>query len=226
MHQKDNSTDIAIYCSAQNGTELYRIATVANGVTTYIITAPNINKSLLGTIGINPAPFGNLINYHYGHLYIANDNYLFYSEPWRYERWQPKNHYRFPTKITAVLPCESGMWVSTVKDGLFWISGKSPNHGLNNLGDMTRFKKHSACLKKSSGQLVEAEYINQPSYGYLATANEGVFLLLDGGQFFNASQLHVTLPRLSGCTGALLKNADSFQYLAILKGAAVPTRTL
>jgi len=217
-------TKVCIYCSGHNGTELYRVGTVNNGVTTYSITAVNVNKFPLQTIGISPAPYGSLITYHYGHLYIANSNFLYYSDPWQYERWQPLNNYRFPTAITAIMPLESGIWISTLKDGLFFISGKSPHQGLNALGDMQRFKKHSASIKRDSYKLINAEFIGNgaPANVWMATANDGLFLLMDGGQFTIVSHA-INMPEFDTCTGVLIDDTDSYKYLAIIAGASVPT---
>lgn len=217
-------TKVGIYCSVCNGSELYRVALINTGTTTYSITAVNENKFPLQTIGVSPAPFGSLISYHYGHLYIANSNFLYYSDAWRYERWRPLNNYRFPTAITAIMPLESGLWISTLKDGLFFISGKIPHQGLNALGDMQRFKKHSACIKRDSARLVNAEFIGNgaPANGWVAVANEGIFLLMNGGQFSVVSHA-INMPEFATCTGTLIDDSDSFKYLAILAGANVPT---
>jgi len=217
-----NSTDprvvsVAIYCSVANGQELFRVAVLPTGTGSYEITAVNVNKFPLQTIGVSPAPFGSLIAYHYGHLYISNSNFLYYSDAWRYERWRPLNNYRFPTAITAIMPLESGIWISTLKDGLFFIGGKTPHQGLNVLGDMQRFKKHSASIKRDSPKLVNAEFIGNgaPANGWLATATDGIFLLMDGGQFTIVSHA-INMPEFSTCTGTLINDTDSYKYLAIL----------
>jgi len=222
-------THIAIYCSGRNGVELYRIATITNGTTTYTINATATNKFHLDKIGINPAPLGQLIAYHYGHLYIASNKHLFYSEPRpKYEQWQPINHYRFASKITVIAPCENGLWIGTEKDGLFFITGKQPHHGLNALGDMQAFKKHRTCLKRGSEKLIEAEFISDGagSYGYMSDSNEGLFLLMDNGQFANVTQNNINMPKHDYAVSAIINDSDSFKYMAIISGADVPTRSL
>jgi len=223
-------THIAIYCSTQNGSELYRIGTISAGTTTYTITAANAYGFPLqdALIGANPAPLGDLIAYHYGHLYIASGKYLFYSDAWRYERWRPQQHYKYPSNITIVLPCESGLWVSTEKDGLFWLSGKNPKHSKEVSGDISQARKHIACIKKGSARRIEAEFIGNgnSSYGYMATAKEGLFLLLDGGQFANISQDNINMPTFTHCSSAIVNDSDSFKYVAILAGETLPLRTI
>lgn len=218
---------IAIYCSTANGTELYRQATIANGVTTYDITAVNPHKYPLTTIGVTPAPYGNLIAYHYGHLYIASDNYLFYSEKLRYEKWKPQNNYQYPSNITAIMPCVSGMWIATEKDGLFWWSGISPKHGKDSPGDVSQTKRHNTCIFGDSIKEVSADFIGTgtPLNGWMATSKDGIFLLMDNGQVSKTSS-HINMPAFDNAVGAIIDDSDSHKYAAMLSGVDLPMRTI
>lgn len=223
-------TSIAIYCSTANGEKLFRQAVIANGTTTANITTVNTHTFPLGKIGTFPAPTGgHLMAYHYGHLYLAVNNFIFYSEPRpSYEQFHPINNYAFTSKITAILPCESGLWVSTERDGFFWINGKTPHQGFNAQGDMQAFKKHSACLLVGSAKLIPAEFIGNgnPTYGWKATAKEGQFLLLDGGQFHNVTQDNINMPELEFCAGAIINDSDSYKYASLMAGHNLPLRTI
>ena len=215
-----------IYMSSVDGNTLYRQGTINIDTGIVIIYEVMTNTLALTSFGIEPAPFGQCIAYHYGHLLIANSNRLYYSETMAYHRWHPANHYVYPSAITAILPCENGLWIGTESSGLFWISGKKPSHGMDAQGDFTQSLKHTACLYRGSEQRIEADKLKQLTGGWMATAKEGLFLLLDMGEFVNVSWDNVTLPEFSSCIGAIVSNKDSFNYLAILKGATVPQRTL
>ena len=217
-------THIAIYLSAPDGKELYRNTIIANGITTYTISnLQDVNKYPLSTFGVYSAPYGQIIAYHYSHLYIAQDNYLFYCEKLRYEQWRPSKNFQYPSRITAVLPCESGIWVSTRNHGLHWINGTTPKHGVEAQGNMEQIKKHVACLKEGSAKRIEAEFIGNghSSYGYMATAKEGLFLLLDGGQYANVSQDILNMPDFDDARALIVNDTDSFKYVVILSGLNV-----
>jgi hypothetical protein len=218
---------IAIYCSTANGSELYRQVTIANGVTTYDITSVNPHTYPLTTIGITPAPLGSLIAYHYAHLYIAADKFLFYCEKLRYEKWKPQNNYQYPSNITAIMPCLSGMWIGTEKDGLFWWSGMSPKHGKDAPGDVNQTKRHNACIFADSVKEIPAEFIGDgaPLNGWMATAKEGIFLLMDGGQFTLTSS-SINMPAFDNAIGAIIEDSDSYKYAVIVSGVDVPIRTI
>lgn len=218
-------TQVAIYVSTRNGGEMYRQATVNNGVTTANISAITKDSFKCYTEGIYPAPYGSLIAYHYSHLYIANDSRLFYSETKRYHHWRPENHYKLPSTITAIMPCENGLWIATL-DGIYWINGKLPSHGLNALGDFISFKKSDAVMLKGAEQKIPAEYLGTGSYGYITTTDQGIFILADNGQFVNATVENIIMPVFTSCVGAVVDNGDTLNYLGIISGSAVPARTI
>lgn len=219
-------TTVAIYVSGRNGGELYRQTTVNNGVTTANITSVNTNNFALMTIGISPAPYGSIIAYHYSHLYIANGAYLFYSEKFRYHHWKPENHYKYPATITGIMPCESGgMWIATL-DGLYFLAGKTPKHGMDGQTDFINFKKSDAVMLKGAEQKIPAEYLGTGSYGYITTTDLGIFILADNGQFVNTTVDNITLPVFTSCIGATIDNGEMLYYFGIISGSAVPARTI
>lgn len=218
-------TQVAIYVSGRNGGELYRQATVNNGVTTANISSVSVNGFSLYSVGVNPAPFGSLIAYHYSHLYIANGAYLFYSEKFRYHHWKPENHYKLPSTITGIMPCENGLWIAT-QDGLYWISGKTPKHVLDGQSDFINFKKSDAVMLKGAEQKIPAEYLGTGTHGYIATTDKGIFILADNGQFINTTVENIALPVFTSCVGATIDNGDVLQYVGIISGTAVPAKTI
>lgn len=220
------SPHFAIYLSDTNGNALYRQGIIAINTQTVILTDVDNSTLMLDSFGMLPAPFGRCIAYHYGHLFIASGNVLYYSDTMAYHRWNPANNYTYPSEITAIMSCETGLWIGTRSSGLFWISGKTPSHGREASGDFSQTHKHSACVFQGSEKRVEADAISQTTYGWMITAQEGLFLLLDQGQFFNVSQDNIRLPIARECTGAIMRNNDSINYLAILHGAGIPQRSI
>ena len=221
------STYLAIYVSQRDGSELFRQGVIATGMSEVTIYEVDAHTKPLDMVGIFPAPTGQLIAHHYMNLFIAQGKALFYSLPKQYERWNPSDNYQYPSNITALCPCESGIWVGTEKDGLFWISGRQPSHGAEALGDFSQAKKqHTSCPLLGTQQLIPAEFIagGNGQYGYMVTAHDGMILLMDGGQFGNVSQQNVLLPEFNACASAVIKHQDTFNYVAIVSGAKVPAR--
>ena len=216
---------VAIYVSGRNGGELYRQATVNNGVTTANISSVNTNNFALMTVGISPAPYGSIIAYHYSHLYIANGSYLFYCEKFRYHHWKPENHYKMPSTITGVMSCETGLWVTTL-DGLYWISGRTPKHDIEGQSDFINAKKSDAVMLKGADQKIPAEYLGTGTHGYIVTTDQGIFILADGGQFVNSTVDNIIMPVFTSNISAVVDGGDVLQYLGIITGSAVPARTL
>ena len=213
----------AIYASTRDGAELYRQGVISTATPSVILYDIDDGGLPLDSIGITPAPYGELIAYHYGHLFIARDNFLYYSKPMQYGRWSEEEYYEYQSKITAVLPCENGMWVSTEASGTYWISGKTPNHGMEAQGDFVQAKKTNACIFMGSKQRIEPDYLKMTTWGWIATAKEGVLLLMDGGQFTNATWDNLRLPSFTSCAGAIIEHDESINYISIIKGALVPT---
>jgi len=216
----------AVYVSNRNGTELFRQGIIASSTSSVIIYDVDDSTESLDSIGLDKAPYGSLIAYHYGHLFIARDNYLYYSMPMQHGRWSDENYYSYASNITAVLPCENGIWISTQKDGTYWISGKTPDQGAEAQGDFVQIKKITACLNVGSSQRVEPDFIKQVSWGWVATAKQGIYVLLDGGQFANVTFDNIKLPEYSSCAGAIIEHNDSINYLSIISGAVVPARSI
>jgi hypothetical protein len=216
----------AIYASTRNGTELFRQGVISTATPSVTLLDIDDGGFPLDSIGIMPAPYGELIAYHYGHLFIARDNLLFYSKPMQYGRWSEEDYYEYPSKITAILPCESGMWISTEESGTYWISGKTPMHGMEVQSDFVQNKKTNSCILMGSKQRIEPDYLKMMTWGWIATAKDGVLLLMDGGQFSNATWDNIRLPEFESCAGAIIEHNESINYLSIIKGALVPERSI
>lgn len=221
------TTFYAVYVSKRDGEELYRQGIVAVDAGSVSVADVSIEGYALDSVGITNAPFGQFIAYHYGHLFIANGKYLFYSERFKYERWNPSNYYAYESNITAVLPVENGLWVGT-EDGIYWVSGKSPVHDKDTQGDFTQVKKQNDVIKRGSAQWVDSQYIGDGASGgaWVATAQTGIFLMNDQGEIFNVSQDFITLPSFDTCAGVTISDSDSYRYVAIIKGTQVPERAI
>lgn len=122
-----------IYMTTPDGEVLYLAATLTNGATDFTPTA-DIVMGLnlpLDTQFMGPAPIGQLVAYYRGRMYVAQGNVLFYSEPFAYELFDPRNYIVLDAEITMLAPMEdktgdaSGFFVGTAAScGL--ITGADP----------------------------------------------------------------------------------------------------
>lgn len=203
-----------IYVSTPNGKEVYRNGIVANGVTTYSITDIAADISQLFTKSLDSAPNGTIIRYHYGRLFIANANYVFYSQGQDYEHFDARNYLAYSEAVTAVLPCEDGLWISA--DGLYFIQGRNPD--VFTLQE-SQVKKADLRIYQNSCAFVEARNLKidgYSGYGWYATTDDGIVFLGNGGFMRNETNATYLMPSFTEVCGALIETPDSYHYAAIM----------
>jgi hypothetical protein len=114
---------IRLYVSHLDGKGLYRIADLHPAAPSYEINkvANTVALRLQTQFGIEPPP-GDVLEYHNGRIYIANNNILWFTEPLRYGLVKPmKGFLQFPKRITIVKAVDDGIYVCS--DRTYWISG-------------------------------------------------------------------------------------------------------
>src|SRR5690606_18535746 len=95
----------------QNGSELYYHGTGSFG-STYVISDQSGLINPLRTFNLYPPPFGSIIKFYKGRLYIAQANVLWYSEPFQYEYFKLDSTYlEFPDTIKECIVVDDGIWV-------------------------------------------------------------------------------------------------------------------
>jgi hypothetical protein len=114
---------IRVYVSNLDGRGLYRINDLHPAATTYEIdkVSNSAGIRLQTQFGMEPPP-GDILEYHNGRIYIANDNILWFTEPLRYGIVKPmKGFLQFPKRITIVKAVDDGIYICS--DRTYWISG-------------------------------------------------------------------------------------------------------
>ena len=114
-----------IYCTPQNGDVMYKVAVVASSTTTFTITNASIGTTMLKTQFLSPMPAGVSICHLNGSIYVAQGNFIYYSEPFRYGLCNLReNFYQFPGEVDIVLgvPDEAGM---RPQEGIFVCADKT-----------------------------------------------------------------------------------------------------
>jgi hypothetical protein len=119
-------TGIRLYCSKPNGAQLYRIADLAVGTTSFLITTVEDTGKELSTQFMGPPPVGDMLAYYNGRIYIANGPVVAYTEPLGYGlfAWS-RNFLLFGEDVTLLASVDDGLYVAA--DKTFFLSGPTPN---------------------------------------------------------------------------------------------------
>lgn len=201
-----------VYCSTQNGDTLY-FATIGLSGATVTITSQSNLISPLRTFGLDAPPLGHIVRYYRGRMFIAQDNILWYSEPYQYEHFNlQSNYFEFPDRIREVMPVEDGIWIGS--DRLYYLSGE----------DALTFKrstKENVKVVEGTSHKVSGSYIhldNTPiGYKWLVTADIGIFILFNQGLVINMTSENIALDQADSGTGIFIEDNGMNKYLSILK---------
>ncbi len=201
-----------VYCSTQNGNTLYFSTIGLSGATVTITSQSNL-ISPLKTFGLDAPPLGHIIKYYRGRMFIAQDNILWYSEPYQYEHFNlQSNYFEFPDRIKEVMPVEDGIWIGS--DRLYYLSGE----------DALTFKrstKENVKVVEGTSYKVSGSYIhldNTPiGYKWLVTTDIGIFILFNQGLIINMTTENIALDQADSGTGIFIEDNGINRYLSILK---------
>jgi hypothetical protein len=114
---------IRVYATHLDGEGLYRVGDIHPASPSFEIdkVANTVAFRLQTQFGMPPPP-GDILEYHNGRIYIANNNILWFTEALRYGLVKPmKGFLQFPKRITVVKAVDDGIYVAAVKT--YWISG-------------------------------------------------------------------------------------------------------
>ena len=114
---------IRVYVSHKDGVGLYRIADLHPAAPSYEINkVSNTAAFRLQTQFGMPPPPAEILEYHNGRIYMANNNILWFTEALRYGLVKPmKGWIQFPKRITIVKAVDDGIYVCS--DKTYWVSG-------------------------------------------------------------------------------------------------------
>ena len=200
-----------IYCSMLNGSVLYFYNEVLIGSPVSITNVSSLS-SPLKTFNFSPPPLGDIVKYYKGRLYIAQDNYLWYSEPHQYEYFQlDSNYLDLPDRIIELMPVEDGIWVGA--DHVYYISGTEVDNHKLSLKERIKVVKGTSSYLSGSYILLD----NMPiGYKWLITTDLGIFVLFNQGVIINLTATNLSLDRAVSGTSVFLQDGGMNQYLSIL----------
>lgn len=162
-----------IYISPPNGEQTFQAMLLANNVRFAAYGNGTTELAVpLEALFLVPPPPGQLVSYYRGRMYVAMGDVLCASNPFDYERFDPRNYVQLDGRITMLGP---------VIDKELYDSGK--NSGFFIGTDKT-------CGVLIGGSNEEFQYVPKASYG----AVPGTMALVDGSLFQDGSASMRELP--------------------------------
>lgn len=114
-----------LYLTNADGNLLYEAAVLENGQTSFTLADACLEVES-ESVYMCEAPHGHLVTEYYGHLLIANDRYLYRSQPYGPELFDLLDYLPFESRITILAPTERGLYIGT-EDEIGFIAGTDPD---------------------------------------------------------------------------------------------------
>lgn len=117
--------EIVVFCTTQNGEQLYHNITLSEGTTSFTIYNSRKHTYSVDTQFMDPLPPGHILRHFNARLYSAIDNVLWFSRPMRYGLCKYSEDFmQFAAKITIVQAVDDGLFV--VADKTYFLAGDDP----------------------------------------------------------------------------------------------------
>ncbi len=113
-------TAVAVYVSSANGKDLYLQGEYPADISEVSISK-HISTIPLITQFSNKPSAGSIVQGHYGRVYMASGNFVYYSNPQNYGLFMPNNYWRFSSKVTLMISIPGVMYIGTA-DKIYRIS--------------------------------------------------------------------------------------------------------
>lgn len=209
-----NATDI-IYCryyiSTTDGKTLFYSGMGLLGSTIKIEDLTRLSNPLR-TFNLDCAPNGHIVTSYRGRAYIAQDNVLWYSEPYQYQHFNlQSNYFEFSEKIRAVMAVDDGIWIAA--DKIYYLSGHEPDKTALSVKEYVKVVPGTEVM--FSGSYLHMD--NTPvGYKWLVTTDLGIFCLFNQGLVINLTSTSVDIDRADSGTAMFLRYGGMNRYLTIL----------
>lgn len=207
---------VNVYVSPPDGEVLYLYRGIANGTSSTTITA--VAQAILPLPSFNRkvAPKGQLVKVAHGRAFVAQDDILWFSDPYSYNWFAlHQNYFQFPSRIVAIMPVEGGLWVAA--DKLYYLAGKDT--------DKMRIEmKEPIVIVEGTEVRIPGAYIfieNTPlGYKWLVTSDKGVYICFDDGVTLNVTETNYVFPVATSGTGVFVQRDGINRYLTVLEKKA------
>lgn len=205
-------TGVNIYVSTPDGDILYLYRTISNGTTTTTVTS--VSQAILPLPSFNRkvAPRGQITKIAHGRAFVAQDDTLWFSDPYSYNWFDyHKSYFQFNARITAVMPVEQGIWVAA--DGLYYLNGDDTDR-------MTIELKEPIKIVEGTDVRIPGAYIfierTPIGYKWLVTTDKGVYICFNEGVTLNITETNYVFPKSDLGAGVFVQRDGINRYLTIL----------
>ena len=190
VRDTDGAKDVIYYC---NGHEKGRIIDKVSN--SWPLIAPVGAASIKE---LSQAPIGHLLEVRNGRMFIAKDNYLYYSEPNTYHAYRmAANFIGFQSRLRMIQAVTGGLWVSD-SEAVYFLAGDIMPTRLEMLKQMkmSDYPAIEGTAVKVSGSKIGKGI---PGIVVIFTTPEGICIGTEDGQFNNVTERKLVMP--SGLTG-------------------------
>lgn len=119
-------TEKRLYVSDVNGEMPYLVGVYANSDTVASLTALPELSFPCRTQGMGPAPAGDVLGLYKGRMYVAQNNYLWYSQPYEFGLFkQMENFLGFSSPVLTFAAVSDGIFLGTDEETSF-LQGDDP----------------------------------------------------------------------------------------------------
>lgn len=200
-----------IYLTGANGKELRRIYQLGATETSWTYRGDGHRFGVpLQTQFKGPPPTGHIVTYNLGRLFVADGPYLYESDPYHLELFNPRKYTAFERDIQVVAPVQDGLFVATSAKTVFLAGADAASFVAKDLADYGGFR----------GTLgrIEADHIGEgkrQGEAALWLSERGFCAGFNGGAFANLTDRYFELPASFDGTAAIREYAGQIHYLAV-----------
>lgn len=154
-------------------------------------------------------PIGRKLGYYKGRMYIAVDEFVFYSEPLAYNMFDLGNNFiPFVSVVTGICPVDDGIFFCT-EGGIYHTHGDAP-------ADFSMRRLHSTKYIEGVKVRVPGEKVSDRYSGdvWILGCDDGFFMAGGNAYFKNVTKDNLVLPDglLYGGAGVVNDRAVFFMY--------------
>ncbi|WP_157288519.1 hypothetical protein [Uliginosibacterium gangwonense] len=189
---------IKVYVSERGGELPFLAATVPNQTKSLMLSEIPTRGVPVRTLHMGPAPSGRVLGYYNGRLYVAQGQWLWYSQPYEFELFDRVGGYLgCPGVVTLFAPVSDGVFVGSDREIVF-LQGSDP-------AEFTRMKAANYGAVLGTAVEVPGYYVGDGTTQgpiWMWASERGICMGTSGGQFKELTAGRYVLP--AACSGASL----------------------
>jgi len=206
-------THKVIYLTEANGEVLYRALVLTNETTSANYNG-GIVRTPLDTQFCQHAPAGQLVRYFQGRMYVAQNQWLFYSKGYGYELFDLRDYFGFTSAITMLAPVQDGLFIGTETETYF-LAGTQPDQmqliSKSNVGVVK-----GALTYVASNQVKGLDNVAKQSVP-VWTSHSGIVVGISGGTIIDLTLDRYTIGKANE-GAALFRTVNGIdQYITVLR---------